>query len=479
MENIISHLATKIQQQDLFLDTIADKFPDYDYSQLHEIAAKHLKNLNAKSLKYLKSALQEMSISDWFDEERLDYIPSRYLIILFLLIMKTDVKDADDILKSSGHYGLNPRSIFDATVMFALMHKQELDDWFKNYVLLERELQHATARAMPVENQPNIVSLRSIREFIASQRETSSGKAITRKITQTVRESLEKVEDITDFSEFIKEHLDRMADNRVKSRYRLLIAIERYMTQQINHFIRQYNQYVSTKTDFDWEQLEKAHRDSVLLGRTQTKGQFGKIIKTKSKIKKSLSVKEFDEIRLSLKDFLVRYSEFYCHTNFINEDSIDDEDDDEKTEKKCKTNNKADKVVKEVSISQNDNISDDEIDSYELAYITKSTVDTFRDVLFGKKDPSRKLMITLLIFVGTQDMNQLNSILFDCGFDAIKESRAFDAFIINFLNTNNKQEFLNQLVYELSINKRYFFLDNIDKMVEMPAKELKQKIRLR
>ncbi len=477
MENIISYLATKIQQQDLFLDTIADKFPDYDYSQLHEIAAKHLENLNEKSLKYLKTALQEMSISDWFDEEKLDYIPSRYLIILFLLIMKTDVKDADEILKSSGHYGLNPRSIFDATVMFALMHKQELDDWFKNYVLLERELHRATARAMPLENHPNIVSLRSIREFIASQKETSNGKAITRKITQIVQENIETIDNNNDFSNFVKSNLEYIADHRVKSRYRLLIAIERYMTQQVHHFISIYNQYILTKSDDDWEQLEKAHRDSVLIGRTQTKGLFGKIIKTKSKIKKSISVKEFDEIRLSLKDFLVRYSEFYCHTNFINEDSIDD--DEEEKKKKRKNKNKAGKVDKEISESQNDNISDDEIDAYELAYITKSTVDTFRDVLFGKKDPSRKLMITLLIFTGTQSMNQLNSILIDCGFDAIKESRAFDAFIINFLNTNNKQEFLDQLAYELSMNERYFFLDNIDKMVEMPAKELKQKIRLR
>jgi hypothetical protein len=462
MENIITYLASKTQQQDLFLDTIADKFPDYDYSQLNEIAMKHLKNLNAKSLKHLKSALQEMSISDWFDEEKLDYIPSRYLIILFLLIMKTDVKDADEILKSSGHYGLNPRSIFDATVMFALMHKQELDDWFTNYVLLERELQCATARAMPVENHPNIVSLRSIREFIASQKETSNGKAITQKITQIVRESLEKVEDITDFSEFIKEHLVRMADHRVKSRYRLLIAIEKYMTQQVHHFISIYNQYVLTKSDDDWEQLDKAHRDSVLLGRTQTKGQFGKIIKTKSKIKKSISVQEFDGIRLSLKDFLVRYSEFYCQANFFNEDATEG----------YKTKN-------EREFEGNDDALDNENDVIGQAAISRSTINTFRDVLFGIKDPSRKLMITLLIFTGSQNIHQLNNILMDCGFDPIKDTRAFDIFITNFLNAGNKQEFLYQLDEELTKNKRFFFLDNVDKMVELPAKELKQKIRLR
>ena len=88
-------------------------------------------------------------------------------------------------------------------------------------------------------------------------------------------------------------------------------------------------------------------------------------------------------------------------------------------------------------------------------------------------------MITLLIFTGTQSTNQLNSILTDCGFDSIKDSRAFDIFITNFLNAGNKQEFLYQLDEELMKNKRFFFLDNIDKMVEMPAKELKQKIRLR
>jgi hypothetical protein len=459
MENIINFLANKTQQQDLFLDTIADKFPMYDFSQFSEIVNLNLKNLNMKSLHYLKAALRDMSIGDWFNEEKIDYIPSRFKIILFLLIMKVDPKDADDILRSSGHYGLNPRSVVDATVIFALLHKQDLDLWFENYMFLEKEFQNALNLNHTLSTDSDTVSLESIREFIRSQREPSNGKLITKKITRIVQENLEKASTNDDLTKFFENNLEYITEYRVKSRYRLLIAIEEYMTRQIIDFTTQYNQFAATKSNLDWKQLKKVQKESVLMGNINEKGIFGEIIKTKSSVNSVLTPDSFNDIRLSLNRFLKKYSDFYCQSNFFNSDTIEDDDG--------------------ISLKPySDSKESDDTESIGQASISKVTINAFRDVLFGKKDPSRKLLITLLLFTGVQNIGRLNIILTDCGFDLINENRAFDMFITNFLSVENKQDYLFQLASELAIQKRSFFLDNIERMVELPAKELKNKINI-
>ena len=459
MENIINYLAYKTQQQDLFLDTIADKFPMYDFSQFVVIVDKNLENLNLISLRYLRTALRDMSIGDWFDEGKIDYIPSRFKIILFMLILKVDLEDADEILRSSGHYGLNPRSVVDTTVIFALLHKQNLDQWFENYMLLEREFQNAIFANNVVLTNPNTVSLEYIREFINNQREPSNGKMITRKITQIIREKLEKTDDSADLSEFLENNLEYITEYRVKSRYRLLVAIEEFMTQQISDFTHQYNQFLTSRSKDDWVKLKKAHRESVLIGNIDDERTFGKIIRNKSGINSVLSVENFSEIRLSLSRFLKKYSDFFCQSNFFNSDMLEGDDG---------------IPLKPYS----DRKESADYESFGEAAISNATIKAFRDVLFGKKDPSRKLMITLLIFVGVQNTSRLNPILTDCGFDIINENRAFDMFITNLLKVENKQEYIYQLAYELTNQNRVFFLDNIEEMVESPARELRNRINI-
>lgn len=467
MEKIIQHLANKIQHQDLFIDSVARIFSDEDFNDLSRRVELQLEDListsGKTSLKYLRRILSEMSISTWFDEDSIDYIPQRFQLLLFLIVNNNSLTDAGELLRSAGHYDLNPRSLVDATVIFALKHKLGLTQWFELYVQVEKQFQSAVLSVGSQENQTESavreeIKLQYIRTFIQKHYSTVEGKMMTVQLTHILKENLEKTSTVSDFHDFIDRNIPYITEFRVKSRLRLMLAIENYMNKIIQEFVNLYNCYIDYRSKSDLQKLKKLVRNSVLFGQVVNEGSFKNILIGISHKNDKLSIDSFKDIRLSPSDFLLSYTQFYCQSNFFN------------TDKNFKG------TSKKISSKKDKNLIEEESDPYGIPIITSQAVNAFRDVIFGRRDTSRSLLISILIFTGTEDIEKLNFILSDCGFDMINPERAFDLFILSVINTKNKQEFLYQLDEALEKQGRKFFLDDIDGMVEIPSKELKFKI---
>lgn len=408
--------------------------------------------------KIISKINRDMSIETWLSESNSSFIPKRFQVILFCFLLQADYKKTNELLTACGYHRLNARSIVDATLIYALKMNLSFDQWAKLF-------QHADDHYMRLnghETRPKSpLTLSLLRAYVQSQKIEKGGVLVTFSPTETLNQEVLKLGSTDDFMRFITLNIQYMSDYRVKGRLRMVEALIQYVDQKILEFVAAFNQYKTSLSTKDLHLLLTLYESRIFKGQLSNGVYIADLMDKNFANKIRLEPALFETIKIQVSSICDDYSNFYHQVNLLNEDK----------KEKREINIKAIKEKTKVEY-------DDSKEGVSQNLTNRYAVEDFENMILGQADPNRKFLISFLIFTGLSEIEVINSKLLSCGFDALNTDRMSDRFFQEFLASENKFEFLYDVVEVFENKHQPFLLEGFSDALTSDLKEIRKTLKL-
>lgn len=404
-----------------------------------------------------------------FDPGKVSRIPLRYRIIALGFVRHYSLEELNNKLDDMGCARLYARSLWEASLIFAFLHRFSYDEWKKLQEICSdfREKQGLEDPYF----QSSSISLKELSAYLADNSEESYGFA-TKHLTRLVEKRLENADpEEAAFRDFLRSNMEAFTPVREKTRYYFC----KYMYYMIN---ARCNRYVEATLASD---AEDAFADLVVL-----KGISGLKRKkmTTEEIRAFLSETDlscggiFDAFNyfyfeyVSL-DWMQVLLEYYGNANLLPpsakaalaaslrryDPAVYSEKDDKKV------------IETMTAFLEEEERNQDEIYSLEGSsrgyQRNRSGENTLRKYIKGTLDIDRTTFICFLLFFssdakleGTDRITEerLNHILLECGFPGLKEENEFDGFVRRYLTADDPVSCLMDEVTDYALMEENFYL---------------------
>lgn len=404
------------------------------------------------------------------DARKMKRIPARYRLIAIGFLTKMSLEQLNTKLEENGCERLYARNPIEASLIYAFANGLSYPEWKK----LE-EFCNAQEEERGLEdrwfNQAN-VTYRELKEYVTENSRETSGYQITRKVTSELQERIIGSDSIEKFKQFMWMNWNEFRPVREKARYYFCKFLGYYIEEKIEIYLS------AKRSGFGVEQAELDL--NVLKGISQLK----KRNMEEAEIRKSL-----DKCSISFGNLYDAFNYFYF--GYISMDWMEvlldyyggDITKLGKEQKKelASALRSYDSKWKELSdeeiisgkwkeLEQKERQLDQEyaLNGGDRGYQkNRSGEKSVRNYIKGRLDLDRTTLICYLLFFGKEipcqreqilTGNRLNQILYECGYSVLREQEEFDYFIIQYLEADDRVDYLMESVTRSAMEEKNFYL---------------------
>ena len=423
-----------------------------------------------------------------FDISKVSKIPLRYRIIALGFVRHFSLEELNNKLDEMGCARLYARSLWEASLIFAFLHRFSYDEWKKLQEICT-DFRDQQGLESPYF-QSSSISLKELSDYLADNSEEEYG-FITKHLTRLVEKRLENADpEETAFRDFLRSNVEAFTPVREKTRYYFC----KYMYYMIN---ARCNRYVEAVLAGD---AEDALADLVVL-----KGITGLKRKkmTPEEIRRFLSETDlscggifdafnyfyFEYVSLDWMQVLLEYYGNIRHLPVAARTALASslrrydpevyaEMDDEHV------------IETLIRRMEEEESAQDEIYSLKGSsrgyQRNRSGENTLRKYMKGTLDIDRTTFICFLLFFssdakleGADKITEvrLNNILLECGFPGLKEENEFDGFVRRYLTSDDPVACLMDEVTDYALMEENFYLYRVYQASSSYNEEFEKLIR--
>ena len=396
--------------------------------------------------------------------------PLRYRIIALGFIRGYDLAQVNEALIKEGYAQLYARNLLEASLIYAFTSGYDYKQWKE----LSRECLKIRAEMSDQDFDPARLSYNSIAEYVKENSDQDRFRARTRHRTMFLAQDIIRTsQENRKFTDYVKANLSSFSMAREKSRYYFIKYLMYYLDRRIEECSRAYKK----------GNLKKVEMSSLTVFRGTGDIRQGKIRSDKvEEVLKEAAVSPgslfsdfndfyFGYVSLDWMDVLLEY--------FGNLDRLPAEYREKLTQAAKHYYPQTRRMTEEETIDflrqQEEKKEYMEDEAYSLSGSSKGYQknrvgeNVFRKYLKGDLDIDRTTLVCMLIFLGNDLENvseedritetRLNRILRECGFRPLDKRNAFDAFIIEFLSSEDPVDYMMEEVtrYAIENNNFYFY----------------------
>ena len=406
-----------------------------------------------------------------FDMKVISKVPLRYRIIALGFVRKSTLQEVNETLKSQGCAALYSRSLWEASLIYAFYNGLTYSEW--------KDLQE-TCRKVRAERElkdkffvNSRISLHDIREYVEANSVNEGQKEVTLHVTRAndIRIQNLSLENLT-FQDFLQLSFETMSVVREKTRYYFCKYMMYYLTTSLERYLaaRQEGQTSETMLEdlaifkgVTGLRRKKMTDEEVRVFLEDAGVSFGAIFD-------AFNYYYFDYVSLDWMEVLLDY---YGNFALMPEEDRNrlakslrnydpagyaDLSDDEILEKKQAERDAREELLDDIySRDGNDK-------GYQR---NRAGENTLRKYVKGGLDIDRTTLICFLIFFGNNadlpdeykiTRGRLDDMLVECGFAGLREEDDFDAFIIEFISSDDPVSLLMNEVTDYALGEENFYL---------------------
>ncbi len=402
-----------------------------------------------------------------FNAETTKNIPVRYRILALGFVKKMTHEEVNEKLLQAGCPQLYARSYWEASLIYAYTNQLSFDEW-KN---LEEHCSTAYEKISSDFFKGNSITIRELKEYLDRNSSEEQASYATMHMTRSLEEAISKLNDDEEFYKYITANINMFSMVREKTRFYFCKYLYLYLKGLIENYIENTGDEFGTDEDMD---------DIVVIkGITKLKRKkYSAEEKREFLYEQAISPKEiFDAFNYYFfeyisQDWLEVLLDYYGNIENLPESqktqlaqalrhydqSLEGKSDDEVIEAQIEKMDKEEEELDEIYSREGSNRG------YQR---NRGGENTVRKMIKGNVDIDRTSLICFLIFFGSNtelsERNQINvkrlsTILHECGFNKLNEKDEFDTFIIEYLESDEPEDFLMEEVTKYAIQEQNFFL---------------------
>ena len=436
---------------------------------------------------------QIRSIEDGFETN----LPKRLDIIALGFAEKYDSATVDLVLEENGCEKLYARSFPEATLIYAYDNGLSYEEWKEIYDVCQKLMESLSAGGLLSGGK---ISLKTLREYVFE--ESSGDSFLTGKMTQNLLAGLKRINKPTDLISFVNENKEKFSDVRERARYYFCKYLLLYIEKKCDEYksacektdMLMYSCSVNGIDMISNPELDALDELAFLKPLTELKREA---VKTKNRMSSEEKMKKIENSNITPGGVFDEFNYFYF--GYVSAEKIellfelygDLEDWPIKTAKEvahalglCSASPEAEEL--EAALEKLSEMADQERNRQELLDCEygkdaaesklyqrgRSGEDFFRDIISGKRDINRALLITFLIFASRsaelgRDMRinrmRLNEILLNCGFSQLRPDNDFDSFCMRLAGNREALEIIEDEMAKLVSHGKDFYLYKVYK----------------
>ena len=401
--------------------------------------------------------------------------PLRYRLIALGFVTHMTLEQLDKKLQENGCEQLYARNFIEATLIYAFSNKMTYQEWKELEELCEKEI-FANSQLDPWFNE-SAIRYSDLRKYLESNSQADGDKLKTLSVTKNMREQIEKESSKEQFIRFVELNLEEFRSVREKARYYYCKYLNFYIEEKIESYLTAYERRFG---------MEQAAMDLAVL-------------KCKSDLRKKSESAE--DVRKELLDSRISFGNIYDAFNYfyfsyISADWMEvmlDGYSDDIEQISIEEQKKLAKAIRTYEHGWKD-LSDREVvtrkieemkqkeEEYDQQYARNTDTtqrgyqkgrageNSVRNYIKGNIDIDRTTLICYLLFFGQEgmrhkehivDRERLDHILGECGYPILRKQDGFDNFIMQYLEAENRAEFLVDNVVAAAEEQKNFYLYNM------------------
>ena len=381
------------------------------------------------------------------DQEKIRRVPLRYRILAMGFAKQMDLDVVNEMLLSHGCPALYSRSFWEATLIYAFLHHASYAQWL--------EIRSAVRDLCPMPDEEDWfggqrITYGELENYVQANSLTAGGRLATSARTVALQHALERTGDrISDLRAFFSENIRAFSDVREKTRYYFCKYLYFYLTERVERYFEACRLR---------QGVDEALEDLLCL-------------KVVTVLRRNLTMPE-DEKRSKIYASALSCSEIfsafsYYFFDFVSLDWIEELMDQYGRPEAIPLRHK--KVLAEIFRKGHrgwKKLSDDEVirrtvaaqekhlDAGEKPYGRSGELAVY-GYIQGQKDIDRLTLICFLLFFAfnthlpdteSLDVQRLNTILARCGYSLLDPENDADWFVLEFLESDEKQEFMQDVL---------------------------------
>lgn len=407
------------------------------------------------------------------DVKKIKKIPLRYRLIAVGFVSHMTLEELDNKLKENGCEQLYARNRIEATLIYAFLKGLSYEEWVKLEKVCEEQFTEGSDKWF----QGSAVSYRELCAYIKENQNRSGIDNETKKMTKYLKSQIEKSETERDFLRFMENNQEDFSEVREKARYYFCKYLNYYIEEKIEAYLE------SRKTGFGVEQataeLNVLKCVALLRHRFENDEEIRESLLDCSlsfgNIYDAFNYFYFEYISI---DWLEVLLEFYsgnvedmsteeqrklAQAIRSYEKGWDEMSDTEVIRKKLEEKEEQElRLDREFSLNAADDDNGDK--GYQK---NRSGEKSVRNFIRGNTDLDRTSLICYLLFLGQESLShpereitqeKLDYILKECGFSNLRYTDDFDRFVIQYLQADDRVDFLMESVTAAAMEEKNFYL---------------------
>ena len=398
-------------------------------------------------------------------------IPLRYRIIAFGFARGLSLEKLNELLNANGCAKLYSRSLWEASLIYAFANHLSYQEW--------QDLRDECAKLRDRKElqdpffQDKSISLKNLKDYLDANSNVSESHMSTQHLTGMMDRKIAELSfDKMEFKDFLVHNIMLLSPIREKCRY--------YFCKYLYYYL------ISHRDQYLHDRVTSSDQDELLSELAMFKGL--RAIRRKKMSDDELTA-FLDTSGISLGEIFDAFNYYYF--NYVSLDwmevlleyygNIGDMPADDKQELAAslrkydpnKYSGLSDDEVLELKQKEIDRQESDLDELYSIggskkAYqMNRAGENTIRKYIKGSLDIDRASLICFLLFFGNNsqlppDMKitqwRLDMILSECGFPVLRSSDEFDDFVLGYIESQDPDSYLMDLVTDYAMDEENFFL---------------------
>lgn len=407
------------------------------------------------------------------DVKKIRKIPLRYRLIAVGFVAHMSLEQLDEKLKENGCEQLYARNRIEATLIYAFSRGLSYEEWSQ----LEKLCEEQNAENADEWFCESRVTYRKLCEYVRENSDIAGTELVTRKMTRNLKEQIQMTKTEEEFLEFMELNQKDFSIVREKARYYFCKYLNYYIEEKIEAYL------VSRKTGFGVKQAvlelnvlkctaflrhKFANDEEIREGLLDCGISFGNIYDAFNYFYFGYVSADWLEILLEfysgcVEDMNTEEKRKLADAIRSYEKGWDGMSDTEVIRKKIEENEEQE-YLRDQEFSLGDmkeNVGDR---GYQK---NRSGEKSVRNYIKGNNDLDRTSLICYLLFFGQESLKhqewvitheKLDYILGECGFSILCYSNDFDRFLIQYLNADDRVDFLMESVTSAAMEEKNFYL---------------------
>lgn len=423
------------------------------------------------------------------DAKKIKNRPLRYRLIALGFVTHMSLEQLDQKLQENGCEQLYARNFIEATLIYAFSKKLSYQEWKELEEFCEKNI-IADSRLDPWFNESTI-RYSDLKRYLESNSEINGNELRTLSLTHKMREQIENEGSKEQFIRFMECNLEDFRSVREKARYYYCKYLNFYIEEKIESYLAAYERRFG---------MEQAAMDLAIL---KCKCDLRKKAESVENVKNELL-----DSRISFGNIYDAFNYFYF--SYISADWLEvmlDGYSDDVDQISVEDQSKLAQAIRNYEHGWKE-LSDREVVAGKIAEMKQKEEEcdrqyarnadktqrgyqkgragenSVRNYIKGNIDIDRTTLICYLLFFGQESMRhkehivdreRLDHILGECGYPVLRKQDGFDNFIMQYLKSENRAEFLVDNVVAAAEEQKNFYLYNMyqggvnefDKLKEM------------